>query len=390
MLPEDFASLNLARYELNLSACEACSLPAFLGSTIRGAFGHALKEAVCIMPHRNCESCMVADRCVYPFLFETAPPAGSQQLRGQHNAPHPFIFTPPLPALSIKRVWKLPASVTTARPVTLTGISPGQAVAAEREAMKAVVAQRTQPQSKIAVNSESYSRFEKGGELHFGLTLLGQAIDYLPYMIYAISEMAHKGLGSRRIPFELKEAYAIGEKGSKIKIYSGKTQQIATPVRVAKSLSELVKTRLEELENESSDSDVLKIRFVTPTRIRVAGDLLAEIGFQALVKNMLRRLSMLMEIYTGQKPDWDYRGLIESAAEVKTISSTLEWYDWERYSNRQKTKMTLGGFLGEVQYQGKAIKAFYPLLAACELFNIGSGTSFGLGKYEIKRAKEHH
>src|SRR5215217_4042481 len=96
MTPDDFAVLDLSRYELTLRASQAVSLPAFLGSTLRGAFGHALKEAVCVMSHRQCERCLVADRCIYPYLFETPVPPDVPQLRGQAQAPHPFILTPPM------------------------------------------------------------------------------------------------------------------------------------------------------------------------------------------------------------------------------------------------------------------------------------------------------
>ncbi|MCI0486718.1 MAG: CRISPR system precrRNA processing endoribonuclease RAMP protein Cas6, partial [Blastocatellia bacterium] len=77
------------------------------------------------------------------------------------------------------------------------------------------------------------------------------------------------------------------------------------------------------------------------------------------------------------------RALIERAATIGTGSSELLWWDWERYSNRQKTKMKLGGFAGEVEYNGEAIADFLPLIAAGEILHVGAGTSFGLGKYEI-------
>src|SRR5689334_4844685 len=97
MQPDDFASLELARYELRLRAVRQTALPAFLGSTLRGAFGHALKQAVCIMPHRDCERCLVAERCLYPYLFETPVPSGAMWLlRNQQQAPRPFILAPPL------------------------------------------------------------------------------------------------------------------------------------------------------------------------------------------------------------------------------------------------------------------------------------------------------
>ena len=100
--------MEIARYEINLRAKERTTLPPFLGSTLRGAFGHALKDAVCVMPHRNCERCMLVDRCLYPYLFETPVPDGISQLRGQKNAPHPFILTPPFLNNLPRRIWRRP------------------------------------------------------------------------------------------------------------------------------------------------------------------------------------------------------------------------------------------------------------------------------------------
>ena len=92
MTPDDFAGLDVARYSLRLRALEDTSLPAFLGSTLRGGFGHALKEAVCVFNHRACERCLVQDRCLYPYIFETPAPPGLRLLEGQQQAPHPFIL----------------------------------------------------------------------------------------------------------------------------------------------------------------------------------------------------------------------------------------------------------------------------------------------------------
>jgi len=43
--------------------------------------------------------------------------------------------------------------------------------------------------------------------------------------------------------------------------------------------------------------------------------------------------------------------------------------------------MRMGGFVGEVVYEGD-IRPYLPLLRAGEVFHAGKGTSFGLGKYE--------
>src|SRR2546423_14245363 len=95
MRPDVFSSLALSRHRFRLRALDPTPLPSFLGSTLRGAFGHPLKDAVCVMEHRDCERCLVAERCVYPYLFETPAPPGLPLLRGPRQAPHPFVLITP-------------------------------------------------------------------------------------------------------------------------------------------------------------------------------------------------------------------------------------------------------------------------------------------------------
>jgi len=42
----------------------------FIGSKIRGTFGYALKEEVCINPSYKCEGCFASTRCVFYEMFE--------------------------------------------------------------------------------------------------------------------------------------------------------------------------------------------------------------------------------------------------------------------------------------------------------------------------------
>lgn len=46
--------------------------------------------------------------------------------------------------------------------------------------------------------------------------------------------------------------------------------------------------------------------------------------------------------------------------------------------------MNLGGFVGEIEYEGEAIQEFLPLIAAGELMHVESNTTFGLGRYEAR------
>src|SRR4030067_120282 len=85
----------------------------------------------------------------------------------------------------------------------------------------------------------------------------------------------------------------------------------------------------------------------------------------------------------GDPSEWDFKGIIEIAKDVKVKKQALTWHDWERYSTRQDTRMKMGGFVGNISFEGN-IEPFMQLIKAGEILHVGKGTSFGLGKYRIE------
>lgn len=129
----------------------------------------------------------------------------------------------------------------------------------------------------------------------------------------------------------------------------------------------------------------LTLHFLTPTRLVYSGSLTIDLEFHVLVRQLLRRLSLLYYFHcNGDSSAGDFKGIIEKAKDVKVANKALHWYDWERYSTRQDEKLKMGGFVGEITFEGN-IGPFMPLIRAGEILHIGKGTGFGLGKYEIKR-----
>lgn len=364
MHPDAFSSLYLSYYRLNLRACAATTLPSFLGSTLRGAFGHALKQTVCVMDHRDCKRCLVAERCLYPYLFETPVPPGLSLLQGQQQAPRPFVLVPPIDESP---------EVENEREPTC---SSDWAKRIEQPARDNYASRANAITSDLAIQRRYIAQ---GGELSFGLLLIGRAIEYLPYVVYAMSNLAKRGLGASRARFELSQVAALDGQGKEQVIYTQQSQQIVPHGSATKSLNELVCARLDQL----SAQDTLRLRFLTPTRIRVWGELQTGMSFELLVRNLLRRVSLLIAVHGNSPMAADYRTLIARARDVQTTSARLRWWDWGRYSNRQQTKMKLGGFVGEIEYSGAALGEFLPLIVAGELLNVGAGTSFGLGKYQV-------
>lgn len=73
------------------------ALPRFLGSTLRGAFGHLLKRTVCQIRNTPCAACPLASHCPYPNLFEGLAPPDRQRMRRYPQVPQPFVLVVDLP-----------------------------------------------------------------------------------------------------------------------------------------------------------------------------------------------------------------------------------------------------------------------------------------------------
>ncbi len=118
---------------------EGGTLPAFKGSALRGALGHALRETTCVL-RSGCGPCVLEPPCAYGFFFDSK----REQSRGQPlewASMQPFALRPPL----------------------------------------------------------DFRRYVSAGEpLLFSLLLFGRAGEYLPQLIFAVTRMGELGLGAPR------------------------------------------------------------------------------------------------------------------------------------------------------------------------------------------------
>jgi hypothetical protein len=90
------ATLPLARYRLDFTVETPLHLPAYAGSTLRGALGGALRAASCMTKQKTCDHCPLLATCPYAQVFETRPPAGeAHALQKFSQLPHPYVIEPP-------------------------------------------------------------------------------------------------------------------------------------------------------------------------------------------------------------------------------------------------------------------------------------------------------
>jgi hypothetical protein len=215
--------------------------------------------------------------------------------------------------------------------------------------------------------------FPPGEPLELDLILIGQAAELQAYALLAIEQMAAAGLGRHRVPFALDRAEALTAGGSWQTVFA------AGRVQTPGLLSPL-------LPPQQGPAERARLRFLTPTRIKLRRQLAQEVDFRSLVFAMLRRVLELAHVHVpGAAIDWNFRPYLDQADSVRVTAADLRWHDWQRYSNRQERSMTLGGFAGTLEVEGD-LAPFAPLLRAAEILHVGKGATFGLGRLRIEAA----
>lgn len=216
--------------------------------------------------------------------------------------------------------------------------------------------------------------FNPDDSLSFDIVLIGKANDYLPYFVYTFTEMGRIGIGKERGKFDVTSVEALDSGGAKTKIFNGADNILIQSENRIDYTSFL---------NEKFTGDEITISFETPVRIKVNDRLSSNIPFNLLIRRLSERAFLLAHLHCDAELG-NFEGFAKGSENVETVKNKLRWVDWERYSTRQQTKMTFGGWVGEVTYKGDFQK-YLPLLKLGEHIHVGKATTFGLGKYRIVR-----
>lgn len=156
-LREGLCSVLLSRHRFLLRARDQHVVRRFPGSALRGTLGHALKEAVCVVRHRDCPRCILRCVCAYSYMFETPVPANAPRMRKYPAAPHPFA---------------------------------------------------------IAVDYREGARLAAGDLFGFTVTLFGQGTVYLPYFVHTFMAIGESERRLGGVRFALQEVRTLGADGT--------------------------------------------------------------------------------------------------------------------------------------------------------------------------------
>ncbi|WP_017754495.1 CRISPR system precrRNA processing endoribonuclease RAMP protein Cas6 [Calidifontibacillus oryziterrae] len=296
-------------------------LPPFKGSTFRGSFGHAFKEVACTCPNNgNGVSPKHFDHCVYAYVFETSSPEGSEILINNESIPRPFLLEPP---------------------------------------------------------NDSKTYFAPGERFTFGFSLFGKGIEYLPYFIYVLDAMGRQGFGRGQKQAELRQVWSVDAYGDLAKPIFSNAQR--------KVINDFIIVTGEEILTQNCElSGECRIHFASPARLKYDGEFVSNPAFHIVLRSAVRRITSLLYFHHDEpKLNFDFGRLFQQAEkEITCKKSNVEWTSWERYSNRQKQRLKMGGIVGNAAYQGD-FEPYLPWLQLAEWSNIGKNPVFGLGKVKF-------
>ena len=314
-------NFRFARYRFTYTVEEPLKMPRNKGNVFRGRFGYTLRHITCVGTTQACEArCQFPERCVYSRCFETPVPDDSRILRGQPFAPHPFVLEPPYTE-------KLDYA----------------------------------PRDTFTCN----------------LTLIGDAINLLPWMVFTFDQIGKRriGLRGKRGQCQLNKVESLPAHGSDETetIYTAETEML-TDDGLILGLSDVMPAA-------PHSSSEIELAFLTPTSIKVNGKWTGELTFEYLIRNLLRRIRFLSYFHCGEDLDVDASALIKAADSV-THRRRLRWLRKDRYSYRAEKSVPMGGFIGKVRFMG-VLEPFLPFIYLGEYLHIGHHTAFGFGQYRI-------
>lgn len=303
--------------------------PLAAGSMLRGAFGSELRRIVCFNSKGQCWDCGGRPTCAYEKIFSPHVSLEAERLRKERDVPRGFVLKPPL-------------------------------------------------------NGDTYG---PDRTFAFRLILIGELIQWLPYVILPFNELGRSGMGKNRAPFRLERIVSWGALPDQ-----GDTMYASADNLVRVDAMRRITFRDLREQARSMDKGSVAIRFLTPTSLRYnptgrPGESAAVRvpEFHILIKRLRDRVNRLATTYCGEELAVDYRAFGKRAESVRTRAVNGRWMERSRRT-RSGRQQDLGGFVGEVSFAGP-IGEFLPLLLLGQYVHVGKNAVFGNGWYEVIAGK---
>jgi CRISPR-associated endoribonuclease Cas6 len=140
---------------------------------------------------------------------------------------------------------------------------------------------------------------------------------------------------------------------------------------------------LELCLNPSGDPvNRITVRFETPTELKADGRTVERPEFGILAARIRDRISTLRALYGDGPLPIDFREFGQRAEPITMTRCNIRHVEASRRSGRTGQTHSLGGFVGEVDYEGD-LTGFVPYLRAARWTGVGRQTAWGKGELTL-------
>jgi len=262
------------------------------------------------------------------------------------------------------------------------------------------------------------TQFEPGERFQFGMSLFGNSVQFLPYLVLAINQMGQQqGLGHpvhpstrshqepaatppddrsrpragrlRRGTYRLisiEESDPLSGECRTLLVEGGHTVHMPT---LAVGAEQIVR-KSEQLLSQLAADPCLALEFLTPTRIVQAGRLVHQPQLAPVLARILDRVSALGQQFADQPalPRTEKVRLLALADQVQLAEDTTHWWDVHGRSTRLQREQPLGGFVGRAIYRSDALEIWadlVPWLLWGQCVQVGKNVVKGCGVMAVCR-----
>ncbi|OJF75918.1 MAG: hypothetical protein BKP49_09690 [Treponema sp. CETP13] len=274
---------------------------------LRSVLGWQLRRLCCIATDAKCQDCKYHKSCVYSYVFETILDKTNQVQQGINRASHPFVFS-------------------------------------------------DDNKVKLYEPIKTYS---------FKITLIGKAVDYIPYIYAALQKAGSKGLLKNRIPFKVERLLYKSD------------ELLINDEKINTNFSKLIWDK--SFATKKSKATEILVQLKSPLRFKSNGKYSTNFTAEQFFSCLERRYKTLFLLYGEGE---DISELSYKSDKITISDRNLKWQDSKHYSARQRNVMKLGGAVGNFLLKGNFTEAQLSLLEFSKIFSAGKNTNFGLGQID--------
>lgn len=255
--------------------------------------------------------------------------------------------------------------------------------------------------------------FQPGERFTFDISLFGQTIQFLPYLVLAVGQMGQdQGLGkpihpaadeppptpsrrnrgrparSHRGRFRLVRIEEIHPPTGQVRTLLAEGETMVQMPVLAVSSNDLTRSSQQLGQLLQVNGGKLALEFLTPTRIVSDGKLVHQPRFAPLFARLLDRVSALRSQFATEPTlgREEKARLLSLADQVRLVVDGTRWWDVAGHSSRLERPQRLGGFVGRVEYQADNLDIWLPLLPWLlwgQSTQVGKNVVKGCGWYQL-------